>query len=155
MSDLSINSTEKKDEKLYLVFHVGAERYAVDVYDVNNIIMIPAITKMPGTDECYKGIIHLRGEIIPIMSLSKRLNIGKDEITKDSRIIILDLANDKRIGVIVDSVTEVITISADNIEEPSAFVSKEDSLISGIGRKDSNLISIIETNLLARLEYAS
>ena len=149
------NNIEKKDEKLFLIFNVSKELYGIDVSGVNNIIMMPAITFIPKTPECYEGVINQRGEIIPIMSLSKRMNIGDDVRTKDTRVIILNLSNGSRVGIIVDGVKEVITLPTDEIEKPSAFVNNDEHLISGFGRRNSNLISILEINELTKLSFAS
>ena len=149
------NNIEKRDEKLFLIFNVSKELYGIDVSGVNNIIMMPAITFIPKTPACYEGVINQRGEVIPVMSLSKRMNIGEDVRTKDTRVIILNLSDGKRVGVIVDAVKEVITLPTDEIEKPSAFVNRDEQLISGFGRRDSNLISILEINELTKLNYAS
>ena len=122
--------------------------------DVNSIIMMPEITKMPRTADYLTGIISLRGRIIPIISLRKRMNYGEDVITKDTRVIILNVNEDELIGIIVDSVSEVLTLPNNSITDSNTVVEAKSSFVSGIGRNEDNLISIIEVDTLTDAKSA-
>ncbi len=148
MSDLAIINEKNNETKKYIIFQVNKEVYGIDVATINNIIQMPKITRVPMSPDYYQGIISLRGDIIPIMSLRGRMNFGEDTITKDSRIIILNLANDERMGIIVDDVKEVMNISENEIEEPSPLLKNDINFIKGVGKKDDQLISIFEVNSL-------
>ena len=158
MSELAIYGSSTREvaekESKYIVFKVGREIYGIDVSYVDTIIQMPMITKVPAAPGYFKGIINLRGEIIPIMSLSQRLNNTEDVISQKSSIIVLDLGDGKMMGVTIDDVKEVMTLADSEIEEPSPFLKKETSFIKGVAKKDENLISIIEIFVLANREIA-
>ena len=146
MSNLVAIREKIVEEKQYIVFSLNEESFGIDISDVNSIIMMPKITSVPMTEDYISGIINLRGRIVPILSMHKRMTRGEDVITKDSRVIILNLEDDKLLGIIVDDVKEVMNISSEEIEEPNEYLKKDDSFISGVGKKDDDLISIFEVN---------
>ena len=96
-----------------------------------------------------KGVINLRGEVIPIMSLRLKMFLPEDEITKATRIIILKLGQYGSIGVIVDEVKEVVTLEEGQIEKVS-YDSKDDKMnfIGGIGKYEGGLMSLLDFNLV-------
>ena len=149
MEELTVYKEKVKSEKKYIVFGIDNENYGIDISCVNSIIQMPQITYVPKSPKHYRGIINLRGEIVPIISLRRRMNLEDDTYTNDSKIIITDIEEDKQVGLIVDDVKEVMTIADDEIREPSPFLKKDDSLISGVGNKDEELISIFNLGLLA------
>lgn len=149
MEELAVYKEKVKSEKKYIVFGIDNENYGIDISCVNSIIQMPQITYVPRSPRHYSGIINLRGEIVPIISLRRRMNLDDDLYTNDSRIIITDIEKDKQVGLIVDDVKEVMSIADDEIREPSPFLKKDDSLICGVGNKDEELISIFNLGLLA------
>ena len=155
MADLALFEGQSADINKYLIFKVNNEFYGIDVAMVNNIIQLPTITMVPSSPKYFKGIINLRGEIVPVMSLRRKMNYSDDTFTKESRIIILNIGEDKLIGVIVDAVKEVLTISEDEIEQPSPFLKKEESVVKGVGKMDDNLISILDVSSIVSKELAS
>jgi purine-binding chemotaxis protein CheW len=155
MADLALFEGQSADKNKYLIFKVNNEFYGIDVAMVNNIIQLPTITMVPSSPKYFKGIINLRGEIVPVMSLRRKMNYSDDTFTKDSRIIILNIGEDKLIGVIVDAVKEVLTISEDEIEQPSPFLKKEESVVKGVGKMGDNLISILDVSSIVSKELAS
>ncbi|WP_026528685.1 chemotaxis protein CheW [Butyrivibrio sp. VCD2006] len=154
MSELAIYKNESQEER-YLVFNVNKELYAINVSRIDNIIMMPSIRRVPCAPKCFNGIINLRGEIIPVMSLGRRLGAATDELTNRSRVIIVKIGNDELMGVIVDGVKEVLTFSDNEIEQPSPFLRKETTLVTGVGKKDDELISIIDSESLLDREMVS
>ncbi len=154
MSDLIVSSGKNEADNQYIIFNINKESYAIDVVKVNNIIQMPKITKVPKSPEYFSGVISLRGEIIPIMSLHRRMNYGNDEFTKDSRIIILNIDEERLMGVIVDAVREVLTIPEDEIEQPSPFINTDETFIRGIGKKEEELISILKIESLVERNIA-
>lgn len=155
MADLTVSEAKSVDERQYIIFNISKEFYGIDVSQVNNIIQMPKITKVPKSPEYFRGVINLRGEIIPVMSLRRRMNLEDDTFTKDSRIVILNLEDDKMMGVVVDEVKEVLTIPENEIEEPSPFLKSEESFIRGIGRKNDDLISIFEIDSIIKKDKVS
>ncbi len=154
MAELAIYENNKVEER-YLVLNVDDEFYGINVSRINNIILMPKIRRVPSAPKCFSGIINLRGEIIPVMSLGRRLGKAEEVITDTSRVIVIDIGNDELMGVVVDGVKEVTTISEDEIEQPSPFLKKETTLVTGVGKKGDELISILDTDLLLDREMVS
>lgn len=148
MQELAIYKEEVKSEKKYIVFGINKENFGLDISSVNSIIQVPQITYVPKSPEYYSGIINLRGEIVPVINLRRKMSLENTELTNDSRIIITEIDDDKQVGLIVDEVKEVVTIPDDEIMEPSPFLKEEDSLISGVSNNDGDLISVFNLDLL-------
>ncbi len=144
MSDLAIYNGDSSDEKQYIVFRINKEFFGIDIAQINSIILLPKITKVPKMPEYFEGLISLRGSVLPVINLRKKMNLEDKEFDKDTRVIILNVEDGAMMGVIVDEVKEVTNISNDDIKEPSPFLKSEDSLISGVGRKNDQLISRFE-----------
>ena len=105
------------------------------------------ITRVPKAQVYFKGIINLRGEIVPVMSIRIKMGLDEDVITNASRIIILKLEEKGSLGVLVDQVCEVVTLSQDQIETNNINSSHvKDSFINGIGKNGDQLISLFEIN---------
>jgi len=133
----------------YIVVRLGEEQYGVDIRYIDNIVRMQKITRVPKVAPYLKGVINLRGEVIPIMSLRLKMFLPEDEITKATRIIILKLEQYGSIGVIVDEVKEVVTLDEQQIEKVS-YDSKEERMnfLGGIGKYDGGLISLLDFNLV-------
>ena len=142
------NITKTLSESTYITFRVSDELYGIDVSYVDTIIQMPAITRVPAAPEYFAGIIHLRGEVIPVMSLNRRFNHVADCIGSKSSIIILEMGNGKFMGIIVDEVKEVLNFDERDLEQSSPFINKEMSFVSGIAKKEDDLIAILETATL-------
>lgn len=125
--------------KLQVVeFLLGKEHYAVDLFDVREVVEYTSITKLPDTPSYMKGIIDLRGEITTIIDLKERLNIleKSDQPIENSRIIVLDEKITKaKTGILVDDVLAVSTFEQGDIDSTSASGAKEDASILGIIKK--------------------
>jgi purine-binding chemotaxis protein CheW len=116
-------------------FVLGNEHFAIDLFDVKEVVEYTTITKLPNVPSYVRGIIDLRGEITMIIDLKHRLNITEESAksVEASRIIVLDdkIAKSK-IGILVDDVTSVSTFEGDQVDYTSASVSKEETSIIGI-----------------------
>ena len=138
---------EKKDvnEKQYLTFDIEEETYGLFLKDSKEIIKTPKITNVPNTADHIIGVINLRGQVVPVVNLKKKLNLnkGEDESFKEKKIIVTNI-KDIIIGVLVDNVREVVTLNVDNIEEmtDSRRGLKED-FIEGVVNYDGDLLVII------------
>ena len=148
MTELTVINSLANEDKQYIVFLINKEYFGIDVEHINSIIQMPKISMVPNGPEYLLGMTSVRDRVIPIVSLHKKMNYGEDKITSESRVIIINLKNDEMIGVVVDEVIEVTKISNDEIQEASPFVSTDDSFISGVGKKEDNLISIFEVSTL-------
>lgn len=125
--------------KLQVVeFLLGKEHYAVDLFDVREVVEYTSITKLPNTPSYMRGIIDLRGEITTIIDLKERLNIleQSDLPVENSRIIVLDEKITKaKTGILVDDVLAVSTFERTDIDSTSASGGREDAAILGIIKK--------------------
>lgn len=141
--------TEKKEITQYIVVRIGGERYGIDISYVDNIVRMQKITRVPKAQVYYKGIINLRGEIVPVMSIRIKMGLDDDVFTNASRIIILKIEDRGMLGVIVDEVSEVVNLSEDEIE-PNTMNGKrlKDTFITGIGKSGDQLISLFEINAI-------
>ena len=131
----------------FIVIKLGDEQYGIDIKYIDNIVRMQHITRVPKVDAYLKGVINLRGEVIPVMSIRIKMGLEPDVETKSTRIIILKLEQHGTIGVIVDEVKEVVTLENDQIEK-IAYDSKEDkdSFLCGIGKCEGGLISLLDLN---------
>ena len=139
MADLRIDSLEV-ETKQYIVVQIGNEKYGIDINFIDNIVRMQKITRVPKAQHYFKGVINLRGEIVPVMSIRVKMGLEGDVITDASRIIILKIEEKGSIGIIVDEVREVITLNMAEVEKTSA----KDSFINGIGKHNDTLISLFE-----------
>lgn len=144
MSELELENLEE-EKKQYIVVMVGSEQYGIDISYVDNIVRMQAITRVPKAPSYYAGIINLRGEVVPVMSVRLKMGLEKDVETKASRIIILKLEEQGLVGILVDEVREVVSLGESDIDR-GASSSKKDSatFINGIGKNGDNLISLFE-----------
>ena len=146
MADNIIETTQT-ETKQYIVVQIGSEKYGIDIRYVDNIVRMQKITRVPKAQVYFKGIINLRGEIVPVMSIRIKMGLDEDVITNASRIIILKLEEKGSLGVLVDQLCEVVTLSQDQIETNNINSSHvKDSFINGIGKNGDQLISLFEIN---------
>ena len=144
MAEKSIETTDNTTNQ-YIVVQIGNEKYGMDIGYVDNIIRMQKITRVPKAQSYFMGIINLRGEIVSVMSVRKKMGLEDDVFTNASRIIILKIEEKGLIGVIVDEVCEVVTLSDSEIEPVTQNTKDGKELfINGIGKKGDTLISLFE-----------
>jgi purine-binding chemotaxis protein CheW len=130
-------------ENQVVIFRVGNEQYGVDIASVESIIKMQAITAVPHAPMFVEGVTNLRGIILPVIDLRNRFGLPRIETTKDSRIIVVSLEGTK-LGMVVDAVSEVLSIPDGTVEPPSPLVSTLDTaFISGIAKLDGRLVILI------------
>ena len=128
----------------YIVVKIGSEQYGINIKFVDNIVRMQSITRVPKAQVYYRGVINLRGEIIPVMSLRLKLGLEPDVFDNKTRIIIVKLDN-ATIGIIVDEVREVVNLYEENVEK-TAYDPNDDkaNYISAIGKNNGELISLLD-----------
>ncbi len=133
----------------YIVIRLGDEQYGIDISYVNNIVRMQRITRIPKVAPYLKGVINLRGEVLPVVSLRLKMGLDEDVFDKATRIIILKTESEGQIGILVDEVKEVVTLSERAIEKIS-HDSKSDkaNFLSGVGKNNGELISILDLNMI-------
>lgn len=139
-------STQVQDElSQVIVVKIGDEQYGIDIKYIDNIVRMQSITRVPKVPAYLKGVINLRGEVIPVMSLRLKMGLDADEITKTTRIIIIKI-NHESIGLLVDSVKEVVNIDFDQVERVSFENRDDNSFVMGIAKQSEELISLLDIN---------
>ena len=135
--------------KQYIVVNFGNEHYGIDISYVDNIVRMQKITRVPKAKVYFKGVINLRGEVIPVMSIRLKMGLEADEFTNSSRIIILKIEERGTIGVIVDEVKEVVTLGVGEIDRVTHNTKDiKSTFINGIGKNGEELISLFDINSL-------
>ncbi len=138
-------SVSENATKQYIVVKIGNEQYGLDISYVDNIVRMQSITRVPKAQSYFKGIINLRGEIVPVMSIRLKMELTDDTFTDASRIIILKIEDQGTIGIIVDEVKEVVELANEDIERSSKSSKNEkNSFIFGIGKHGDDLISLFD-----------
>lgn len=130
----------------YIVIRLGKEQYGIDIRYIDNIVRMQSMTRVPKMKEYIKGVINLRGEVIPIMSIRLKMGLPADEETKNTRIIIVKLEQYGTIGMIVDEVNEVVDLDIETEVEKMAYDKDETNYITGVGKNGDNLISLLDLN---------
>lgn len=140
------------DLRQFVVFKLGDEEYGVDILQVKTIERIMNITRVPKAPKFVEGVINLRGEVVPVIDLRKRFDLPAKERTDSTRIIIVNV-DSITVGMIVDSASEVIHLSKEQIEAAPAIVGGIDSdYISGVGKIDERLLILLNLNKVLKSE---
>ncbi len=144
-------------EHQLVVFDLANEHYGVDIAAVEGIIKIQPITVVPHTPAFVEGVTNLRGEVLPVIDLRKRFDLPANTARgKDTRIVVVEI-DGKKVGMVVDAVSEVLRVADEAIEPPSPIVTTVDSaFIRGIAKVDDRLIILVElSKVLSTDEQAS
>lgn len=137
-------AAESAAEVQLVVFQLGGETYGVEINHVQEIIRLQPITEIPRTPAFVEGVINLRGRIIPILDMHKRFHLPAAEATNNTRIMVVELG-ELTVGMIVDSVSEVLRLPADSIEPPPPMISGIDvAYLKGVGKWNDKLIILLD-----------
>lgn len=142
MADLKTTTIEAG--KQYICVKLGDEQYGIDIQYVDNIVRMQKITRVPKAQKYFKGVLNLRGEIVPVMSLRLKFDLEPDVYDNATRIIIIKLEQQASVGIIVDEVREVVTLPESCIDKPTYDAADGKSMyISGVGKHGEELISLL------------
>lgn len=148
----SIIQEEDTQKGKFLTFSLGKENYGIEICYVTEIIGIQAITEVPELPEYIKGIINLRGKIIPVMDVRLRFKKNAQEYNDRTCIVVVDI-KDISIGLIVDTVAEVLSIADDNIVPPPQVNKRvNNKYIKSIGKDGNNVTLILDCERLLNEE---
>ena len=129
-------------------FKLGSEEYGVDIAQVQEINRMVAVTHVPRGPQFMEGVINLRGQLIPIIDLRARFGMARAEHTKNTRIVVTEIGA-KRVGMVVDSVSEVLRLPVEDIEPaPEMITGVDTEYIRGVGKIEDRLIILLD---LARI----
>ena len=156
MSVSSINGTRQ-----YLTFQLGDEIFAIDVVNVREILEFNSVTKVPRSPEYMRGVINLRGSVVPVLDMRLRFGLTETEKTVNTCIIVVEVSSDGEniiIGALVDSVQEVFELDP-NLIEPAPRIGNHlrTEFIKGMGKKDGRFVIILDIDrifTLKELEFA-
>jgi len=124
-------------------FAVGEEEYGLDILKVKEVIRIREITRLPKAPSFVRGIINLRGDVIPIVDLRDRFGLENKEYTEMTRVIVVDVES-KLVGMVVDSASQVVRIPEDQIDPPPPIVGGLSAeYIKGVGKIDQRLVILL------------
>lgn len=133
------------EENLRLViFELSGEEFGVDIMQVSEVIPVPRITRIPQAPECIKGLINLRGKILVVIDLNKRLGFPSKETDTLSRIIIVEV-KDTVMGMLVNSVKEVMRLSLSSIQPPPEMIKSKINAeyLTGVGKAGNRLLILL------------
>lgn len=131
-------------QKQYIIFELDRQEYGIEISNVREITEFRETTKIPSAPDYVHGIINLRGNVIPVINLKKRLHIDEENTKRNKRIIIATI-NGKQTGFIVDDASQVITLSEDKIESPpETIISVDKNYIVGISKVNENIIILLD-----------
>ncbi|GMT42089.1 MAG: chemotaxis protein CheW [bacterium] len=159
LSETGTGSDSKVLEDLsgkYLSFIIGKEEYGIEILSVNEIISIIEITSIPNLSDYVKGVINLRGSVIPIVDLRMKFGMPEKEYDKETCIIVVNL-HGRLMGIIVDTVSEVLDITEEDIDSSLNFgISVEIDFILGMGKvKDKVVILLVIERVLQSKQLAA
>ena len=151
VDELSSTDTRAKSElksEQMISFLVGGEEFAIDIQNVREVISCPEITRLPRAPAFVRGVIDLRGEIIPVVDMRARLGMRAQERTSYTAVIIVE-TEEKCVGAVVDRICQVIRMSEDQITPPVPLIAGlSGNYIRGMGRLEDRLIVILDVSKL-------
>lgn len=143
---------DAEDLQQFVTFSIGEEVYGVEVNKVHQIIGMTKITHIPNSLEFMKGMINLRGTVVPVVDLRIKFQMEEKEYDEFTVILVVEL-KERYIGMIVDTVSDVLTIPIKSIQETPHFSAKiETDYIKGIGNLEEQLVIIIDVNMILTSE---
>ena len=139
----------------YIIIKLADEQYGIDIKYIDNIVRMQNITRVPKVDDYFRGVLNIRGVIVPVMSIRILMGMEEDVITNKSRIIILKTEAGDLVGIIVDQVNQVLTLDSKNIEKVRYDDKKGKSnatFVSGVGHYDGGLVSILDLDAVVSVK---
>ncbi len=138
--------------KQLISFTVGEEEYGLELPRVREVIRMRQVTWLPKAPTSVKGIINLRGEIIPIIDLSERFGLGKRDSTSATRVIVVDVEG-RPVGMVVDSASQVVRVPVDQFDEPPPVMGEAVSrFITSVGKLNERLVILLDVEKLFSLD---
>ena len=141
------------DMREFVTFRLNQEFYGINIQNVENIEKVLPITRIPYTMDYIKGVVNLRGIIVPVVDLRARFGLDKRAHTDESRIIIVNL-EDNKIGMLVDSSSEVLQIAEEDIDAaPNVRKEINNEFVKNIGKKNGRIIMLIDLHKVLNIDH--
>ena len=135
-------------ERKFLTFSLGGEEYGIEILQIKEIIGMMPITSVPRTPQFFKGVINLRGKVIPVVDLRLRFGMEEKEDTPQTCIVVVEVNKEgctETIGVVVDAVSEVVNIKPEETEDPPTFGNMVDTeFISAMAKTDGGVKILLD-----------
>ena len=145
------NSHEEVKDLHIVTFNLG-EEYGVPISQVQEIVRVGSITMVPNSPSYMEGVINLRGRVLPVLNLRKRLRLSATEMSNASRIMVIEVGN-KVIGLLVDAVSQVIKVPLSSVETaPEEVLEVDTDYIKGVGKLENRLVILLDLERLLRKE---
>ena len=143
----------------FVTFKIENEMYAIDVFKIREILEVPDITKVPGMPPMIRGVINIRGSVVPVLDLKMKFGQDKTEQTQDTAVIVTEITNDEeiiQIGILVDAAREVITLESEEIEDPPRLgIFIDNKYLSGMGKINDDFVIILNIDKILSEEEIS
>lgn len=156
--DQAVKAMHDREGK-YLTFSLAEEEYGIGILKIKEIIGMMPITTVPQTPEFVKGVINLRGKVIPVIDLRTRFGMGEIEYTERTCIIVVDIQGQTEtvlIGIVVDSVSEVLNIKGEDIEDTPTFGTKLNTdYILGMAKMKGGVKILLDIDQVLKAEEVS
>jgi purine-binding chemotaxis protein CheW len=153
--DQAVTAVEEREGK-YLTFTLADEEYGIGILKIKEIIGMMKVTTVPQTPEFVKGVINLRGKVIPVIDLKLRFGMEPTDYTERTCIIVVEIdgtSGTVQIGIVVDSVSEVLNIKADEIEDTPTFGTRlNTNYILGMAKMEGGVKILLDINRVLKAE---
>ncbi|HNY17436.1 MAG TPA: chemotaxis protein CheW [Treponemataceae bacterium] len=156
-----METTQNSNDNQYLTFEMAGENYAIPIAHIREVLLVPTVTRIPRMPDFMRGVINLRGAVVPVLDLRLKFGMGNTELTAATSIIVIEIptpgddSGEKmmRLGVFADSVRKVVTIMPENVEPPPRIGMRvKTAFILGMGRVDDGFIVILNIRDILRDE---
>lgn len=134
----------------YIGFKLNGSEYTIPILKVREIINTPSITRLPQSPHYMRGIINLRGKIIPVVDLRKLISVGETGVNGSTKVIVVS-SGKIAFGILVDSITSVVNINESDIEPPEGFMQEHIEQVEGVAKLDDRLVVLLDTNKLVEV----
>lgn len=155
----AVAAEERNEQLQYLTFMLGGEVFAVGILAIKEIIEYGQLTEVPRMPEFIRGVINLRGAVVPVVDLGARFGKAPTQVSRRTCIVIVEVRDGdgyQVVGIMVDAVNEVLEIPAQNIEPPPAFGAKiRADFIAGMGKVDERFVIILNVDKVLSVDEIS
>lgn len=145
-----VKESKITETALYLTFKLGEEVFAVDVHQAREVLDLSPITKVPQAADFMRGVINVRGSVVPVVDMRMKFGMSPVENTVDTRVVVMEVLVEGEeivLGALADSVHEVLELEPSQIEEPPKIGARlRSEFIKGIGKRDDQFIIILDLN---------
>lgn len=131
-------------EEQLVLFRIAGQTYGLDIHCVQRLLAMPAVTRIPGAPGCVAGVTEVRGQVVPLIDMRRRLGQEPADEAESRRVVIVE-SGGSQVGLVVDAVTEVFRLPASAVEaREETAVSLDDPLVRGIGKDGQRLIILLD-----------